>query len=126
MEFSLFLRPVDFVVIVLAVAATGGAAWNVYAVSGSAAQVLIRCDQRQWLYPLSCEDTVAISGPLGATIVKIDQNEVWIESSPCPNQLCREAGHIKKRGDWIACLPNHVFIVIQGKDVASNVDVSAW
>jgi hypothetical protein len=71
--------------------------------------------EQQWIYPLDAETTVRVPGPLGETLVEIADGAVRIISSPCPEKICIKTGRISKPGQWIACLPNRVFISIRGK-----------
>jgi len=71
--------------------------------------------EQQWIYPLDAETTVRVPGPLGETVVEIADGAVRVISSPCPEKICIKTGAISKPGQWIACLPNRVFISIRGK-----------
>jgi hypothetical protein len=71
--------------------------------------------EQQWIYPLDAETTVRVPGPLGETVVEIADGAVRVISSPCPEKICIKTGRISKPGQWIACLPNRVFISIRGK-----------
>jgi hypothetical protein len=110
------LKPLDVVILLAAATLTGLCAFKVYAQGDAAAQVLIQCNGKKWIYPLNAEETVSVKGPLGSTVIRIHNKAAWIQSSPCPNQLCVQAGRIKKSGDWVACLPNKVFMVIEGTE----------
>jgi hypothetical protein len=56
-----------------------------------------------------------VPGPLGDTVVVIENGSVRVVSSPCPEKICIKTGRISKPGQWIACLPNKVFISIRGR-----------
>lgn len=71
--------------------------------------------EQQWIYPLDSETTVHVPGPLGDTVVEIADGAVRVISSPCPEKICIKTGRISKPGQWIACLPNRVFISIRGR-----------
>jgi hypothetical protein len=87
--------------------------------------VLIRGYACEWSYPVDAQETVFISGPLGDTIVRINERQAWIESSPCDNQTCVAAGIITRQGQWAACLPNNVLLMIYGvRD--NDVDIVVW
>ena len=60
--------------------------------------------------------TVSIPGVLGNTLVKIEDGMAFILDSPCPNKTCISAAPLRKSGDWNACLPNKVFLHIEGND----------
>ena len=64
---------------------------------------------------LDSEATVHVPGPLGDTVVAIRDGAVEVLSSPCPEKICIKTGKVSKPGQWIACLPNKVFVAVQGK-----------
>jgi hypothetical protein len=70
---------------------------------------------QQWIYPLDAEATLRVPGPLGETVVVMGDGGVQVVSSPCPEKICVKTGKISKPGQWIACLPNRVFISIRGR-----------
>jgi len=68
----------------------------------------------KWIYPLTETRTVVVPGSIGNTTVRIEHNTAFISDSPCPNKTCINAATLKKSGDWNACLPNRVFLHIEG------------
>ena len=117
----------DFIIITLALCLIGFSAFSVYAGVQDAGQVLVQGRGGQWVFPLDAEETLAVPGPLGDTVVKIHHRRAWVESSPCENQICVAAGHIQRRGIWLACLPNNVFLMIHGNGIdGDEVDAIAW
>jgi hypothetical protein len=128
MRGKLPLKPFDFLVVGIAVALTGFSAFAVYTRPQASQQVIIQgASGRAWVYPLDAEETVAVQGPLGNTVVRIHNHQAWVESSPCDNQTCVAAGHINSEGEWVACLPNNVFLLIEGAgNDTGNLDSSAW
>lgn len=52
-------------------------------------------------------------------VIVIDKGEVYVKESPCKDQICVHQGKIKSAGQTITCLPQRVFIQIEG----SGVDV---
>ncbi len=78
-------------------------------------QAHIVSNSAEWYYPLDENRTINISGPLGTTILKIEDSGVRIIDSPCPDKICIHQGIIRESGQWIACLPNQVLISIKGK-----------
>ena len=117
----------DLVIIFLALALTGLSAFTAYIKPQKTIQVLIQGQGRKWIFPLDAVETVHIPGPLGLTTVKIHENMAWVESSPCQNQTCVASGRIRHRGAWAACLPNNVFLMIEGSDGSANPpDAGAW
>jgi hypothetical protein len=86
----------------------------VYAGRTGAVSVHLRGPAQEWVYPLEVERTVTVSGPLGNTVAAIRGGTVQVLSSPCQEKLCIRAGQIERAGQWLACLPNRVFIEVRG------------
>lgn len=117
----------DIALIIAAAGITVFSAFKVYAGPVQSAHVLIKGSGREWVFPIDAEETVAVPGPLGNTVVRISNNEAWVEQSPCVNQTCAAQGHVNKHGAWAACLPNGVFILIEGAGVSQDEpDAMAW
>jgi hypothetical protein len=117
----------DIVIILIAIGITGLSIFAAYVKPKNTVRVLIRGPSEQWIFPLDADETVSVKGPLGKTVVRIRENEVWVESSPCDNQTCVATGHVRLLGRWAACLPNNVFFIIEGSDDPENaVDGTAW
>ena len=64
--------------------------------------------------PLTEDRTILAKGPLGNTEVQIAGRKVWVDDSPCTNKVCIAMGTITQSGQYVACLPNHVFVRITG------------
>lgn len=121
------LRPLDYVAIVAAIAAIAGTSVSVYSLRGGEANVIITGASGEWIYPLDQNRRIEVPGPLGSTWVEIHDKAVHITESPCPNKTCVAAGDIASPGQWTACLPNHVFVRIEGgSSKADGVDASAF
>ncbi|MDR1867237.1 MAG: NusG domain II-containing protein [Treponema sp.] len=119
------MRIVDIIALTVSITAAVGSALIVYTVPHTTVQAVIKGSDRTWIFPVDAEETVHIPGPLGDTIITIEQGNVRVLSSPCTNQLCVSAGAINRHGEWVACLPNYVFVSIEGKD-AAYVDSTTW
>jgi len=39
-----------------------------------------------------------------------------VEDSPCRDKICVLGGWISHSGEWLACLPNSVFVRVEGAD----------
>ena len=55
------------------------------------------------------------TGPLGVNHIVIKDKTVSIKTSPCHNQLCVRSGQISRSGQWIACLPNRIFVALEAR-----------
>ncbi len=98
----------------------------VYGGGRGEAQVVVEGDGAQWVFPLDAEETVRVRGPLGETVVAVHGGQARVLASPCDNQTCVAAGEIHSHGQWVACLPNAVFLRIEGKTREDELDGSTW
>ncbi len=108
------LRPLDYLALCFALLVIGG--FSIYAYSGrnSSADIVIEASGSQWIYPLDVDRRELVRGPLGDTVVVIRGGKASVEDSPCPDKLCVHMPAISKPGQWIACLPNRVFVRVRG------------
>ncbi|MDR2785144.1 MAG: NusG domain II-containing protein [Treponema sp.] len=120
------LKPFDFLVTGIAILLTGYCAFTVYAQGRDNERVLVRSSGESWVYPVDAEETIEVPGPLGITVVEIKDMRVHVLSSPCANQTCVAAGHIDSGGQWVACLPNKVFVMVEGTTGDEGVDSGTW
>jgi hypothetical protein len=109
------LRCLDVLALLMSLGAAGSMSGFAYARVGKAPEVVIDAAGDRWIYPLGEDRQVTVTGPLGAEVITIRGGQAYVESSPCPNKLCVLQGRISRPGQWIACLPNRVFISIEGK-----------
>jgi hypothetical protein len=115
----------DILIILLAAGLTFFSAYTAYIKPQGQAQVLIRGQDSEWAFPIDAEETVIVPGPLGDTVVSIRGNRARVESSPCENQTCVASGTLARQGQWAACLPNNVLLMIHGTG-DDDVDAHVW
>ena len=120
------LRPLDFVALLAAAAAVAMACVSAYSPKGGEPLVVVTAPGGEWIYPLGEDRELEIEGALGATRICISGGSVRIESSPCPNQTCVAAGAVSVPGQWLACLPNEVFVRIEGRGAEGGVDAGSF
>jgi len=116
------VKPWDAVIFSIALVITGFSIFSAYIKPYNSSQVLIEGKNQRWIFPLDADETVDVQGPLGITVIRIHENQTWVESSPCENKICIGAGHLRNNGDFAACLPNNVLIVIEGNDISGEYD----
>ncbi len=117
------LKPFDIPAVALAIAAAAFSAFFVYGMQTGSARIIVEGGGKSWVFPVDAEETLHVHGELGDTVVSIHGGEVAITKSPCPNQTCVAAGPIDSGGQWVACLPNAVFVRIEGKVRDQEADV---
>ena len=116
------VKPWDVVIFLLALSLTGSSFFSTYLKPHNNLQVLIEGQNQKWIFPLDAEEIVNVRGPLGTTVVRIYGGRAWVESSPCDNKICIGAGHLNNNGEFAACLPNNVLVVIEGNLVPGKID----
>lgn len=118
------LRPLDVLIVALSAAALVALSITVYGGPRSATLV-VATDEGQWLYPLTEDRDIEVQGLLGITYISIKDGSAHIEDSPCANKTCVASLPISQTGEWAACLPNGVFIHVEGAEDDGEVDAFA-
>ncbi|MBA7704904.1 hypothetical protein ES703_113727 [subsurface metagenome] len=108
-------KPLDILAFALALAVIGITAVKVYAAGSGRSALHIKAAAGQWILPLDSPRRFSVAGPLGKTVLEIKDGAVRVLSSPCKEKICIKSGAVSRPGQWIACLPNRVFIAIKGK-----------
>ena len=118
------MRPKILDIILLAVALSVTVFVSAKVFAGSSGEVSVRISgvEGEWAFPLTRNLEFPVKGPLGTTVVEIRDGRAAVESSPCPNQTCVLAGFVERPGQWVACLPNQVFVRLEGSNGAEKLD----
>jgi hypothetical protein len=127
MKVSIQIKVVDILVIGFALALTIVSAFAVYDSGNARESFFIEAPDRNWTYPINAETRVELEGAIGVSVAEIRGGTIRMISSPCANQTCVAAGSINKTGQWIACLPNQVFMYVEGKEETDDsIDGATW
>ncbi len=70
------------------------------------------------------DEKVIIESFLGKNIIHIDNNQVTMIQSTCPDQICVNMGTITEPGQMIVCLPHRLIVVIIGDDSDTDTIVN--
>ena len=120
------IKAFDIPVIILALAIIFFIAVKVYSGDSASFKIIVRGPDKSWIFPLNAEEQVSVPGPIGDTVVQISGGRAAIISSPCSGQTCVAAGGIYGSRQWSACLPNRVFLLIEGVDSGDGIDASSY
>jgi len=63
---------------------------------------------------LSRNQKIEVPGPLGVTIVSIQNRKARVASDPSPRQYCVRQGWLQQAGEIAICLPNQVSVELAG------------
>jgi hypothetical protein len=64
--------------------------------------------------PLSRDQRIEVPGPLGISIITIENRKARITSDPSPRQYCVRQGWLQQAGEIALCLPNQVSLELVG------------
>jgi Uncharacterized protein conserved in bacteria len=86
---------------------------------GTADRVVIRSGGKVFAeVTLSGQQSITVPGPLGESVVEIDQRRARVARDPSPRQYCVQQGWISRAGEAAICLPNQVSIELAGAEKA--------
>ena len=63
---------------------------------------------------LNQQRILEVPGPMGITVVSIDNGKVRVVSDPSPRQYCVKQGWLEQAGQVAMCLPNQVSVELLG------------
>lgn len=108
------LRPGDLLVLLVGIAGWLGLSVSLWQ-AGPAAEAQVRRDGLLVAaYPLSEARTVTVSGPLGATVIRIESGRARVVSDPGSRQYCVKQGWLTRPGEMALCAPNHISLSLTG------------
>ena len=106
-----YLKALDIPIIILLVILS---ALPLFISSKSASYVLVTTDEGSYLFPLLENMERSFSGPVGKTVIKVEEGKVRIISSDCPEKTCMHS-YIDRAPSALICLPNHISVTIKGE-----------
>ncbi len=118
-------RVFDYVAFLLAVIVV--VAFSVYAYGGGeqGSVARIETEEAEFVYTLQENQEFDLAGPLGETHVQVVDGRIRVTESPCREKICIAAGWASQSGEWIACLPNRIFIRLEGGE-SQSVDAQTF
>ena len=87
---------------------------------GEGALVRVAGDAGSRVAPLDQNATFILKGPLGETVVAVQDGAARIIASPCPHKVCVGMGAVSGAGQAVVCVPNRVVVTIEGSAPAST------
>lgn len=77
---------------------------------------LLAPGQPEQIIELDQEQQYVIAGPLGDNVIEVRDGKIRFARSPCSGKQCIHSGWLSEAGDFAACLPNRVSLVIASKE----------
>ncbi len=105
----------DIIVFIAALLVIGFTSMYAYSGNNGRLSVHIKSAHGEWIIPITERKVIPVKGPIGETKVAVEGGSARVISSPCSEKICVRSGSISKPGQWVACLPNRVFVSIEGK-----------
>lgn len=65
--------------------------------------------------PLGHEEIIILTTEDGRMVIQIDVDGVYVKESDCPDKICVNQGKITRGGQVITCLPDKIYIKLEGK-----------
>lgn len=120
------LRMLDLAALLCSVGVAG--AITRWVLTGRRGQPLFRVTSADatWLLRPDTDQVLEVAGPLGSNRVVVRDGSVFVEAAPCANQICVKTGRVSRPGQWIACLPNRVFVAVEGGAEEEQVDAHSY
>jgi hypothetical protein len=116
------LRFLDLVALLCSVGVAGAITRWVLGTRRGRPIIRVTSADATWLLRPDTDQVLEVSGPLGSNRVVVRNGSVFVEAAPCANQICVKTGRVSRPGQWIACLPNRVFVAVEG---SAEVEVDA-
>lgn len=63
---------------------------------------------------LARNQTIPVPGPLGVSLISIQNHRVRVAQDPSPRQYCVKQGWLSHAGDAAICMPNRVSVELAG------------
>ena len=104
----------DTIIFFVAILFSGIALWF-FAHENQGEKVIITVNGEKKIYSLQEDQRIEIKEKNGHyNLIVIHSGEVSMLEADCPNQVCVKHKKISKNGEMIVCLPNEVFVQIEG------------
>ena len=105
---------IDIAVFVVFAAVTAYAFSFAYSGGVERRELVVHTPRGVFAYDMSKDRIIDVEGAIGISRIEISGDTARFLDSPCPNKTCVQSMPIHETGEWSACLPNQVFLRIEG------------
>ena len=72
--------------------------------------------------PAERDTVLSVNGALGKVVLEVKGGRIRVVRSNCPEKICIKTGYISSAGQSIACIPNRLIVVAEGKNQRGKYD----
>ncbi|UKI55424.1 MAG: NusG domain II-containing protein [Treponema succinifaciens] len=122
---NLRLKPFDIVFILIFLIVIFLSLFNLFRKKNEKTAELFLCrlqKEKNLFTALQKDGIYKFKGLLGESSIQVESGKAKFLDSPCENKNCIQSGEISVNGQWTACLPNGIFINIEGKNKENTFD----
>ena len=117
------LKPFDIVFVLIFLIVIFLSFFNLFSKKNEkAAELFVQTPSEKFISSLSKDGIYKFKGLLGESSIQVESGKAKFIDSPCENKNCIQSGEISTHGQWAACLPNGIFINIEGKSKENGFD----
>ena len=120
---NLRLKPFDIVFILIFLIVIFLSFFNLFRKKNEkTAELFVQTPKEKFVYSLAKDGIYKFKGLLGESSIQVESGKAKFLDSPCENKNCIQSGEISANGQWAACLPNGIFINIEGNNKENTFD----
>ena len=108
------LRPADWAVVAVAAAAVGAFAIIAWTPDAPGTHAEVRGPGGAIRVDLARAQQVTVPGLAGDSVLEVADGRIRFRHSPCRNRVCIAAGWLAAAGEFAACAPNGVSVLVHG------------
>ncbi len=116
------MLPGDWILAACIAAAALLSGWFITFRSTPGRFAVIEADGLKQRISLDQDQILPVMGKMDTSLIYVQSGSVWIAEAPCPFQQCVETGKKSQSGEIIVCVPNRIFIQIEGKTQTPHLD----
>lgn len=120
---ELKIKPLDILIFCLGIAAIVFSFKILGKSKGSEKYLVVAAYESEYIYPLNKDASLEFEGIEGISKIEIKDGKAFFTDSCCPNKTCVQCTPISSNNEWTACLPNQVFIRVEGGTSEDDVVV---
>lgn len=118
---ELKIKPLDILIFVFGISAILFSFKILGKGKGSEKYLVVAAYESEYIYPLNKDASLEFEGIEGISKIEIKDGKAFFTDSCCPNKTCVQCTPICNNNEWTACLPNQVFIRVEGGSSEDDV-----